>query len=215
MLNLIVTLLERDALRVSNVEGMEEKFPQLKVMAAMDAVEQWDEIRDFIEDWQVPLKYDNRAGGDQLNKTGKVARWATLIMAMKYVYDLKLGNTVILEDDVNLPAGFDFGEDEWRDGHIAKLAMWGEGYGVNHTGAEHYLRMVSDAPQISLHSDEFIARKCKKAGRWIINSELGGHLVVATNKGHLVQSPTYDYEWPIESYSRTAPLLNKPLFNDT
>ena len=212
MIPIIVTLLEKDDLRVANVEGMKKKFPNLRVMPALDGVTQWDEVVRFIEDWEIPLRYDNRKAGDQLNKKGKVARWATLIKAMKYVYDHKLGNTVILEDDVTLPEGFDFGEDKWEDGHIAKLAMWGEGYGVNHTGAEHYLRMVCEAEQISLHSDEFIARKCKKAGPgWIINSKLGGHLVVATNKGHLINSPTYDYEFPIESYSRTQPLINKML----
>lgn len=216
MASILVTLLERDDLRVANVEEMKQKFPDLKVMPALDGTMQWDEVVQFVEDWEIPLSYDKRAGGDQLNKKGKVARWATLIKAMKYVYDRKLGNIVILEDDVTLPKGFNFGEDKWRDGHIAKLAMWGEGYGVNHTGAEHYLRMVSEAEQISLHSDEFIARRCKKVGPgWIIDSKLGSHLVVATNKGHLVNSPTYDYEFPIESYSRTAPLLNKPLFNDT
>ena len=115
-----VILFDADEKRVDNVKLLKKKYPKTKVFSAISWKEHQKEIQNILncfniqlQEKMIPLKTKNRKYG-KIKTWGKIARWASLILAFKYCLEFRISNFLLLEDD--LESSFNGGEQEEDEG---------------------------------------------------------------------------------------------------
>jgi hypothetical protein len=178
---------------------MKSRFPKLKMFKAIDWKGDWDFIHDFFKKYEITTK------NLPVNSKGKFARWISVILFAKYVYDTKSKGSILLEDDVLLPRNFNFKLEKYSNCHFVKLSKWGEGYYMDHIGARKFLKAVY-INGISHHNDIFIMKFVNEKLFKIIEPE---HLICETNKGNIKTTDMSDLEEITYNNHDYKLLLNK------
>ena len=213
--NLIVILLERDVQNVDNVLEMKKRFPDLTIMKAVDWKLHYDLVEKFIKKYNISAPLWGDPNYPHRNK-GKFSRWTSLILTMKYVYDLKLENVILIEDDVMLPINFNkiYQDmltllDNFDKFDFVKLSKWGEGYLFNYKGAKKFIEMLYKYG-ICNHDDNFINKYVADITEHIITER---HLIRLPNEGHIWDTPPTKFVNVGEDKPKI--LLDEKIFDDS
>lgn len=191
-----VTLCRHNAQRVSYVNKLQNDNPGIKKFYALEGRHDWEEIDKLFEYFQIPVypwAYIARDGG-------KISRWATVIMSLKYIYDLNIKDrVVVLEDDIWLGKDFNFLQGSWpAGGSFIKLSMWGEMYACGVSGTRDFFKKMYETG-IDRNNDMWICDNNIYTDRFLLNEQ-------ACNKGqYKLLCPTND-----GLIKRTQREFNKP-----
>jgi len=178
-----VTLCGHSEERVAYFNELKEQIPSLQKFHALEGQFDLKEIDKLFDYFQIPVApwmYISHGGG-------KISRWATVIMVMKYIYDLELEDRIIiLEDDLWLDKNFNFMADQWpTDSCLVKLSMWGEMMACGIKGAENFLKSIYEIG-IDKNNDMWIYDNNLYCDRILIEKD-------ASNKGLFkLLNPTSD-----------------------
>lgn len=201
-IELCMLVLFRDQTRIDNFNLMKSRFPNLKMFKAIDWKCDWDFIHNFFKKYEITTK------NLPVNSKGKFARWISVILFAKYVYDTKSNGSILLEDDVLLPHNFNFKLGKYSNCHFVKLSKWGEGYYMDYIGARKFLNAVYKNG-ISYHNDIFIMKFVKDRVFKIIEPD---HLICETNKGNIKTTEMSDLG--VITYNNNYKLLLTKLFDN-
>lgn len=214
--DIYVTLCHHERERVDNYKRLIKQRDDIKKFHALEFKTEWELIYNFYLDFKIPAIHP------MAKKKGKMARWATVIMAAKYVYDLKIeDHIIVMEDDVNITDKFDVLYNDWCDSNRwIKLSRWGELFALNYHSAKHFINALYNVG-INRNNDKWIQ----------MNTDLEFHNTQKTDQMQLLCKPNYgvirhqsDNRLPnkdvkalcrIPCHNKTSGdkiLLNEPLF---
>lgn len=181
-----ITLCKSNEQRVSNVDKVIQNHPSIKIFKALEHHKDWELVHYLFTHFNIPAEHHTA------KKKGKMCRWATVLMAAKYIYDLKIKQTnMVFEDDVFLGPGFKFyghkfrGENRW-----IKLSRWGEVFALNCVSAEEFIRRLYDIG-INNNNDRWIKENLDHMFFEIRKPNSGSFdLVCKTNQGIIRKAET-------------------------
>jgi len=153
MTDIYITLCRSNEQRFDNFKSIKKQLPSVKAHHALNLQHDWKEIRKLFEYFHIPVLHSMW----RKNAGGKIARWATQIMTMKYIYDtVDVDRIVVIEDDVWFNKGYNFFDHEWPTGSsFVKLSRWGEMYACGRDGSvDFFTKLYSNG--IWTNSDEWI-----------------------------------------------------------
>ena len=152
--NCYVTLCRSNEDRVEILDHNKTVFPGLNHMNALEFGNDWELVKKLFDHFKIPIAKKILGRG-----RGKICRWATVIMFVKYVYDIKSDiNMLCIEDDIKLFKGFDFRFDQWsEEERFVKLSQWGEFFACNQHTAREFLNKLYDVG-INENNDQWVMK---------------------------------------------------------
>jgi len=194
----------RDPIRRTNMKIMKNRFgPRFSYFIALDWKLHWSLISKFFIHFKIPIT------SMPFPTKGKHARWASLLMALKYIIDMDIDNhVVLLEDDVLLPSNFDFGLIDTIDDPFVKWSRWGEAYGIHANSARRFIYLMYHIG-INEHDDNWILDNMQPFNNIIVHDE---HVVVPTNHGNILHTNYAKWPWTHEVTNQGNILVNTKLF---
>ena len=152
--NCYVTLCRSNDSRVDIFTHNCAVIPGINHLHALEFEQDWELVNKMFSHFKIPICKKILGRG-----RGKICRWATVIMFVKYVYDIQSSeNLLCMEDDIRLHDGFDFRCDEWRDeNRFIKLSQWGEFFACNAHTARDFLEKLYEIG-INENNDQWIMK---------------------------------------------------------
>lgn len=153
MTDTYITLCRSDEQRFDNFKSIKKDMPNVVMHHALNLQHDWEEIRKLFEYFNIPVLHSMW----WRYKGGKIARWATQIMTMKYIYDtVDVDRIIVIEDDVWFNENYNFFEHAWPAGStFVKLSRWGEMYACGRDGSVDFFTTLFNKG-IWTNDDEWI-----------------------------------------------------------
>lgn len=185
--------------REANVKYAMHLFPQIRKLKSLSWTEDWDTvIKLYKKIGMVVSIHDLKhtlPGSSQAAK-GKIAHWATLLLALTYQVELERPCMVLLEDDLRIPVDFDVRlaklklppsaqELLWFQSDGVKMA-WGEGLVLSLSAARYFLKLLC-LTGIHEPTDQFVL------DHFVLHmAQLHTRRLVKPNSGNIYGSPQAD-----------------------
>mgnify|MGYP001162847140 CR=1 FL=1 len=166
----ILTLIENSDWRKRNVKRNIENNPKINVCHAVDASNE-ELVKKLIREFAIFLpERDPKWLKFRLYNYGRLGRWLSTIMLMKYSIDTNR-KLIVMEDDLLLPKDFNFQFEKYVDSdEIAVLGEWGDAYFFTPEACKQFFENYLYKEGIQHNDDNAIIKEYKKVIRFSIIS---------------------------------------------
>lgn len=220
-LKIIVTHCDDQGRRSNNIKQLKSVYgDQLTVLHAIDALAHEHHLQKIITEYKIPTHMSQL----QKKTIGKLGCWLSLIMTVKYIYDVIDEDVpvLVLQDDVLIPKDFDFMSDHWSiRNKWYKLTQWNEAFIIDKQVAKTYLQLLYSNPISWQNSDRWIMEYIDPQyikNLWCKKPRLG--LLDPTNRG-LIKTRSkkiHKYKWGLGHFrdcNDPGSLVNRQIFKAT
>lgn len=166
----ILTLKENSNWRKENVLKNTIHNPNINICHAIDGSDE-KLVKKIIKDFCIFLpKRDPEWSRFRLGNYGRLGRWLSTIMLMKYSIDMNR-KIIVMEDDMLIPSNFDFEFEKYI--HMEKngvLGEWGDAYFFTPEACKRFFRDYLYKEGIIHNDDNAIIKEFKDVFFWKILS---------------------------------------------